>query len=296
VEVLHRVGGSVGFVGAARSVLFFARHPEDPAGERGVERVLVHVKNNVGRLRPVEDYSVEELVADVGTPAGDIEHIPTSRVAYKGESAMTNREALAGTEEQRGGSHSEPKPADRARWGIREILLVLGSVKGEHLEKIVAAHAIGRHTVQEVRAELAKAGEIERFREPGRGAWHWRLVGSRGGEVTGDGRGGKSAGVGTSGEVTSPAKIEQLSAIPVVEPSLEHPPMAPFAGVVTIEAPSNPPQKVTSPAPDGLVGAPANPGPLYGQPCRHALEPHPRMPGRSACPTCNPSWFVVVAA
>ncbi len=102
-EVLHQIGGSTGFGGAARGALFFARHPEDPAGERGVERVLVHVKNNNGPLQPVEDYYIEPLEVDVPSPDGETVCASTSRLVYRGESAMSNRDALAGTEEQRGG-------------------------------------------------------------------------------------------------------------------------------------------------------------------------------------------------
>lgn len=48
-KLLGRVGGSVAFGAAPRSVLAFARHPDDPNGEQGAERVIVAAKSNHGR-------------------------------------------------------------------------------------------------------------------------------------------------------------------------------------------------------------------------------------------------------
>ncbi len=48
-KLLNRVSGSVAFGAAPRSVLAFARHPDDPDGERGSERVIVDAKGNWGR-------------------------------------------------------------------------------------------------------------------------------------------------------------------------------------------------------------------------------------------------------
>jgi putative DNA primase/helicase len=51
VDALLGVGGSIGFVGAARSVLIFGADPNDERGEEGPARVLAHRKCNVGRRR-----------------------------------------------------------------------------------------------------------------------------------------------------------------------------------------------------------------------------------------------------
>ena len=51
-KLLARVGGSVAFGAAPRSVLAFARHPDDSDGEQGIERVIVHAKSNYGRYAP----------------------------------------------------------------------------------------------------------------------------------------------------------------------------------------------------------------------------------------------------
>lgn len=51
-RLINRVSGAGAFVNAARSLLVLARSPDDPAGEQGNERVLVHVGSNWGRLAP----------------------------------------------------------------------------------------------------------------------------------------------------------------------------------------------------------------------------------------------------
>src|SRR5438034_3931626 len=57
-DVLNKVGGSVGFGAAARSVLFFAPDPEDPDPE-SYKRILAHAKCNVGPLAPALRFRVQ---------------------------------------------------------------------------------------------------------------------------------------------------------------------------------------------------------------------------------------------
>ena len=47
-SLLYRVGGSVGLVGAARSILLFAADPDDADGPTGKLRLLAHAKSNWG--------------------------------------------------------------------------------------------------------------------------------------------------------------------------------------------------------------------------------------------------------
>jgi hypothetical protein len=51
-DPLQRLGGSIGIPAAARSVLLLGRDPDDPAREQTDQRVLAHVKSNVGELAP----------------------------------------------------------------------------------------------------------------------------------------------------------------------------------------------------------------------------------------------------
>jgi RecA-family ATPase len=63
-DALNRLSGSIGFGGAARSVLLFAKDPDDPKGEAGNRRVLAHVKCNVGKERPSIAYRIESRRLD----------------------------------------------------------------------------------------------------------------------------------------------------------------------------------------------------------------------------------------
>ncbi len=58
-DALSRVSGSIGFGGAARSVLLFAQDPNDPEGETGKRRILAHVKCNIGPRQPSIAYRIE---------------------------------------------------------------------------------------------------------------------------------------------------------------------------------------------------------------------------------------------
>jgi AAA domain len=79
-ELLGRVSGSVGFVNAARSVLALARDPDDPQGEQGCRRILVHAKANWGKYAPSLACHVETRWVHE-----DGEKIETSRLVIDGE-------------------------------------------------------------------------------------------------------------------------------------------------------------------------------------------------------------------
>jgi hypothetical protein len=70
-RLINRVTGAGAFVNAARSLLVLARNPDDPEGERGRERVLVHVASNWGQLAPSLALRVEsrDVELDDGTIA-----------------------------------------------------------------------------------------------------------------------------------------------------------------------------------------------------------------------------------
>ena len=90
-DLLNRVSGSKGFVNAARSVLVMANDPEDPEGEDGYGRVIVHAKSNWARLAPT-------LAADV-TPVEFAGNIETSKLVIKGVSEV-NRADLVSRESE----------------------------------------------------------------------------------------------------------------------------------------------------------------------------------------------------
>jgi hypothetical protein len=87
-DLLNRISGSKGFVNAARSVLVFARDPNDVDGDEGYERVIVHGKSNWGRYAPTLAARIEER--RLGTEVTGAERdIITSRLVITGESDVT---------------------------------------------------------------------------------------------------------------------------------------------------------------------------------------------------------------
>jgi hypothetical protein len=89
-DALLRVGGSIAFVAAARSVLAFGYDPEDPDGEQGDRRVLAQPKSNFGPKQRAIRYEVEEHDFDRKG-----EKISTSRLAFVGECDITAAEFFA---------------------------------------------------------------------------------------------------------------------------------------------------------------------------------------------------------
>lgn len=85
-EFLQRVGASVGFTGAARSMLLVARDPDDPEGERGLRRVLAHGKCNVGPLARSLRFEIESAKTDSG--------VENSRLRWCGECETTTADLL----------------------------------------------------------------------------------------------------------------------------------------------------------------------------------------------------------
>lgn len=63
-RLLSRVSGAGAFGNAPRSVLGFARDPDDPEGEKGCERVIVHAKSNWGRYATSLAARIESKVVD----------------------------------------------------------------------------------------------------------------------------------------------------------------------------------------------------------------------------------------
>ena len=79
-QVLYRVGGSIGFVAAARSVLVLGADPDADGDDDGGLRVLAHPKCNVGPLAPSLRLRTE--TATVPGPRGEIS---VGRIRWLGE-------------------------------------------------------------------------------------------------------------------------------------------------------------------------------------------------------------------
>jgi hypothetical protein len=141
-DVLARVAGSVAFTAAARSVLAFGPDPDDPDGEAGSQRILVHVKSNLSKLAPSRVYKIEPRIVDDDN--GD--PIPTSKTVYVGESSVTAGDMLATSGEER-------SALDEAMQFIRD-LLSNGSVASAQVEGEAKAAGISTATLRRASMRL----------------------------------------------------------------------------------------------------------------------------------------------
>jgi hypothetical protein len=164
-DPIYRVGGSIGIVGGARSVLLFTRDPDDPAGEQGDRRALGHVKSNWGKLADTLLYRHEPATVTVGG-----ECVDTHRLVLDGESVIDGRSLL--------GADPEDPPASK-RERADELLSDMLSDRDWHRVSEIrdAAKRVGVswRTVQ--RAAQAVPVEHEERGFPAVG--YWRLPQSR---------------------------------------------------------------------------------------------------------------------
>ena len=70
-RLINRISGAGAFANAARSVLVLARSPDDPDGEQGRERVLVHVGSNWGKYAPTLAARIEVREVDLDDGSRD---------------------------------------------------------------------------------------------------------------------------------------------------------------------------------------------------------------------------------
>jgi len=159
-DVLARVSGSVGFTAAARSVLAFARDPEDPEGEMGMRRVIAHAKCNVGPLAASMRARIEPRVVEGA--AG--QHLETSRMVLLGETDQTARDLL-----EQPGSSEERTARDEAADFLREELAA-GPVATMALKQAADDAGLSWRTV-----ERAKKTASAKAVKNSAGEWQWEL-------------------------------------------------------------------------------------------------------------------------
>lgn len=142
-RLLNRVGGSVAFGAAPRSVLAFARHPDDPDGEEGIERVVVHCKTNHGVYAPTLAARVEgREIAEVGS---------VSRLVITGESDVGADDLQRGRDDHSGADVEEAVAAALANGPLPS-----RDVKGQ----VIAELGCGRRTVERVAERMASRHEL----------------------------------------------------------------------------------------------------------------------------------------
>jgi hypothetical protein len=139
---LQRVGGSIGFSAAARSVVLMA---VDPTDERGTRRFVAHAKSNVSELAPTQTYEIEPILLPAvnGYPESR-----TARLQYTGVSELGPAELLG------------PRPTAEEKSELEEATIFLASELGDGpkrvraLEDAAAAAGISKRTLERARREL----------------------------------------------------------------------------------------------------------------------------------------------
>ena len=158
---LYRGGGSIGIVGAARSALLVAKHPEDE--ER---RVLAPLKSNLARPAPSLVFELQE--ADNGAV----------RIEWKGATPHTADALLS----------APVDPEERSALGdAKEFLrdaLQDGSRRSNAVKKEARDADISEITLKKAKREIGVRSEKEAD-----GSWTWRLPegkGIKGGQASED--------------------------------------------------------------------------------------------------------------
>lgn len=155
-KLLARVGGSIAFGAAPRSVLAFARHPEDPGGDQGIERVIVAAKSNHGQYAPSLAARIEgREVEAVGS---------VSRLVITGECEIGADDLGA----QTGGDHHDRDAA--AEWLADE----LADGQWHESRQVKEAGKAAGHSERTIQ-RAKKALEVEDRREGFPAVSEWRL-------------------------------------------------------------------------------------------------------------------------
>lgn len=152
---LYRGGGSIGIIGAARSALLVARHPDD---ER--RRVLAPLKSNLAEPAP----SLAFILTEAANGA--------VRVEWKGETALSAAALLADPVDD-----EERDALTEAQAFLGEVLAG-GPVPAKEVQEEAQAAGIAKRTLDRARKALGvesiRKGEVGKR---GGGTWLWSLPG-----------------------------------------------------------------------------------------------------------------------
>jgi hypothetical protein len=162
-NALYRGGRSIGIVGAARSGLLIAKHPEDDG-----RRVLASIKSNLAAPAPSLVFALES------TESGAV------RVEWKGETGLDASALLSAPTD-----HEERSALSEAQEFLREILAAGGVLAREAQDEARNA-GISERTLKRARSSLGVVAE--RKGEPGQqggGRWYWRLPEVKGATLKG---------------------------------------------------------------------------------------------------------------
>jgi hypothetical protein len=159
-EVLARVSGSIGFVGAARSVLLIGR---DPGDRDGSTRILAHAKCNVGPQAPSRRFTIVEY--QFTTEEGAT--ITTSSLTWGEDAPDISPRDLIATET----AEDRSALADAIEF-LRELLSSSPNAsEAKVIRRKARQHGIADRTLDRAKKKLGVVSQYD-----GRSAtWGWRL-------------------------------------------------------------------------------------------------------------------------
>jgi hypothetical protein len=149
-KLINRISGAGAFVNAARSVLVFVRDPEDPDGDQGMRRLILHAASNWSVYAPTLAAHVEGR--DIDTDDGEVTSV--GYLVMDGESPLT-------VDDVQGGSARQHEFADDAEEAILAALEG-GPRQSREVKTVVMAELdCSRQTVERASTRLHERGEID---------------------------------------------------------------------------------------------------------------------------------------
>jgi hypothetical protein len=164
-KLLDRISGSGAFGAAPRSVLAFARDPDDEDGEQGNRRVIVHAKSNHGRYAPT-------LAGHIDAPTVEEVGSTVSRLVIDGETDVSPEDlgSNAAADESSGED-------------VQEALcdaLASGERLAREVKKQVSAEChVSTKTIERRATKMEAAGVLLRRREGQPPKMFWTLAQQR---------------------------------------------------------------------------------------------------------------------
>lgn len=184
LSIVSRVGGSVGFVAAARSVLLAAQDPESEDQGNGV---LVHAKCNVAPHAPTIRYQIESANYDY-----EGAEIKTSRIVWGSEAGHIHVGDVLRPEAP--GSDEPGQKAEAKEWLLA--LLENGARPSKEVFKLGESEGgFSKSTLKRAKKALKIDSKREGFGEAGQ--WVWGLR-------EGDGKGGQKGSKGDHAQEDEP--------------------------------------------------------------------------------------------
>jgi hypothetical protein len=158
-KIMHRGGGTIGIIGAARAGIGVVDHPEDSE-----LKVFGNTKSNLAPKAGIWAYKIVPAEVQVG---GQV--IDTSQIEWANK--------IEGYRDIDDLLHTPPKDEREPRTGAREWLLLSLPMRSEFMQQWAERDGYSWATVRRARTELKEAGVIDRRRVGGtEGYWEWYLV------------------------------------------------------------------------------------------------------------------------